>query len=83
MRGALTFDVGVVGHPNTKLTYLTLHKTAPPTAPKVAWVDGGYVDKKSADVGMNHKFQPGIPVPDDVARTWRHGYVGALVSSCI
>jgi hypothetical protein len=30
---------------------LPKHKTAPPTAPKIAWVDGGYVDKKSADVG--------------------------------
>ena len=26
------------------------HKTAPPTAPKIAWVDGGYVDKKTADL---------------------------------
>ena len=30
---------------------LAEHKLAPPTAPKVAWVDGGYVDKKAGDLG--------------------------------
>ena len=31
---------------NESTLALAKHKTAPPTAPKVAWVDGGYCDKK-------------------------------------
>ena len=36
---------------------LAKHKLAPPTSPKVAWVDGGYVDEKTADVGKDYTFQ--------------------------
>lgn len=30
---------------------LAEYKIAPPTSPKVAWVDGGYCDKKDGDLG--------------------------------
>jgi arylsulfatase A-like enzyme len=53
-------------------------KTAPPTAPLIAWVDGGYVDKKSADLGKNYTFSPTVPVPDAVASHWRRGYYAAV-----
>ena len=33
---------------------LAKHRTAPPTAPKVAWVDGGYCDHKAGDLGSNY-----------------------------
>jgi hypothetical protein len=43
-------------------TDIALHTSAPPTSPKIAWVDGGYVDHKSADVGpvrkQTHLFAP-------------------------
>jgi len=42
---------------------LAKHKLAPPTSPKVAWVDGGYVDHKTADVGPGYKFQVPPPTP--------------------
>ena len=52
---------------------LAKYKLAPPTAPKVAWVDGGYVDHKSGDLGPNYKFEANVSVPDEVARHWRYG----------
>lgn len=54
------------------------HQTAPPTAPKIAWVDGMYVDKKSADVGPNYHFSPTVPVPAAVSNFWRRGYYAAV-----
>ena len=46
---------------------LAKHKSAPPTAPKIAWVDGGYVDGKKGDVGPGYRFNATVPVPDSVA----------------
>eukprot|EP00040_Diaphanoeca_grandis_P034611 m.215491 g.215491 ORF g.215491 m.215491 type:complete len:620 (+) comp33188_c0_seq1:219-2078(+) len=57
---------------------VALHKTPPPGSPKIAWVDGGYVDKKSGDVGPNYHFNASIPVNDSVANTWRRGYYAAV-----
>ena len=57
---------------------VAVHKTAPPTAPKVAWVDGQYVDGKSGDVGPHYHFTANTSVPDSVARHWRHGYYAAV-----
>ena len=57
---------------------LAKHKTAPPTAPKVAWVDGGYCDNKAGDLGHGYHFNATVPIPDDIARFWRHGYYAAV-----
>ena len=54
------------------------HKTAPPTSPKIAWVDGGYVDGKSADLGKGYKFNASQPVDDEIAAHWRRGYYAAV-----
>ena len=40
------------------------HQTAPVTSPKIAWVDGGYVDGKKGDVGPGYRFNATVPVPD-------------------
>jgi arylsulfatase A-like enzyme len=54
------------------------HKSAPPTSPKIAWVDGGYVDKKSGDLGENYHFNATLPVNDSIASIWRRGYYSAV-----
>jgi len=57
---------------------LPKHKTAPSTSPKVAWVDGRYLDHESADVGPNYHFNASIPVKDSVSKFWRRGYYAAV-----
>jgi arylsulfatase A-like enzyme len=54
------------------------HRSAPATSPKIAWVDGGYVDKKSADVGPGYHFNATTPVNDTLASLWRRGYYSAV-----
>eukprot|EP01052_Picozoa_sp_SAG31_P025875 SAG31_NODE_2299_length_5981_cov_2.649439_4_plen_197_part_00 len=54
------------------------HRSAPPTSPKIAWVDGGYVDRKSADVGPDYRFNATAPINDSLATLWRRGYYSAV-----
>ena len=54
------------------------HRSAPLTSPKIAWVDGGYVDKKTADVGPGYHFNATTPVNDTLASLWRRGYYSAV-----
>lgn len=54
------------------------HRSAPSTSPRIAWVDGGYVDKKSADVGPGYHFNATTSVNDTVAALWRRGYYSAV-----
>eukprot|EP00911_Craspedida_sp_UC1_P002876 UC1_evm1s2104 len=54
------------------------HTLPPRNSPPVAWVDGGYVDRKAGDVGPNYKFSPFHPVNDTVSRFWRRGYYAAV-----
>lgn len=70
-----------------ELVELPKHKTAPPTAPKVAWVDGGYVDQKAGDLckagpdsctADEKKFNATRPVPDHVSKVWRRAYYAAV-----
>ena len=57
---------------------VAVHKTAPPSAPKIAWVDGGYVDGKTADLPKGYRFSPTAPVNDTLAAHWRRGYYAAV-----
>jgi len=71
---------------------LPLHKTIAPTAPKVAWVDGGYCDKKKGDLcnatawarnlssctADEEHFDAMRPIPDVVSKVWRRGYYAAV-----
>ena len=44
---------------------LPAHRTAPPTAPKVAWVDGGYCDHKVGDLAPeDQQFSATKPISE-------------------
>lgn len=51
--------------------------TLAPTAPKVAWVDGGYIDKKTLDLG-SAKYTPYTPLPTNISTAWRRGYYASV-----
>ena len=53
------------------------HRTFDKGAPKVAWVDGSYLDGKTLDLG-GRKIEPYTPFPANITLKWRHAYYAAV-----